>query len=202
MIYGQRERGLPLGRAPAVLEHRTLADFQRWAVRRLYKVVPFDNYDAQARERGRLNSVQPRAVLGQREIGAAGGKAGPGRGKKTGSDTTRLGRGRGYVLARLDRDGFADLAAQVRVKTKSAAEAARQAGFQKRFTPADKVRRLLPKLTDAEWEQLKAVEDDRRVRGRTDHARGAKAEPGVAFMPQEFIATSPPRQTRQTVRRA
>ena len=97
------------------------------------------------------------------DIGVAGGKAGPGRGKKTGSDTTRLGRGRGYVLARLDRDAFAELAAQVRVKTKSAAEAARQAGFQKRFTPADKVRRLLPKLTDAEWEQLKASENGRRI---------------------------------------
>ena len=43
-------------------------------------------------------------TLGKREIGVAGGKPGPGRGKKTDSNTTRLGRGNDYTLARLDRD--------------------------------------------------------------------------------------------------
>jgi hypothetical protein len=98
MIYGDRERTLPTQNG-GHLEHRTLAEFQRWAVRRLYAVVPFEFYDG--RTRTRPNSVQPRAVLGKRELGVAGGKAGPGRGKKTGSSTPRLGRGRAYILAAL-----------------------------------------------------------------------------------------------------
>jgi hypothetical protein len=75
MIYGDRERTLPTGKDNGRLGHRTLAEFQRWAVRRLYTVVPFEFYDGRARERARPDSVQPRAVLGKRELGTVGGKA-------------------------------------------------------------------------------------------------------------------------------
>jgi hypothetical protein len=44
MIYGTRDRALPLGDAPASLERRTLAEFQRWAIRRYYTVVDFADY--------------------------------------------------------------------------------------------------------------------------------------------------------------
>jgi hypothetical protein len=43
MVFGDRRRGLP-GDLPG----RTLAQFQRWAVRRLYTVVPFADYDPAA----------------------------------------------------------------------------------------------------------------------------------------------------------
>jgi hypothetical protein len=47
-----------------------------------------------------------RQELGKHEFGR--GKGGPGRGKKTGSVTTRFpGRGRAYILDRLERDGLA-----------------------------------------------------------------------------------------------
>jgi hypothetical protein len=51
MIYGGRDRNLPLGNAPACLERRTLAEFQRWAVRRYYTVVDFADYDVSVRDR-------------------------------------------------------------------------------------------------------------------------------------------------------
>jgi predicted nucleic acid-binding Zn ribbon protein len=50
MIYGDRDRTLPLGDAPASLERRALAEFQRWAVRR-YTVVDFADYDVSVRDR-------------------------------------------------------------------------------------------------------------------------------------------------------
>jgi hypothetical protein len=68
--------------------------------------------------------------LGKREIGA--GKAGPGRGHKTGSNAARFVGGAPYILARLDRDGLTELAAQVRAGTISANAAAIKAGFRKR----------------------------------------------------------------------
>jgi hypothetical protein len=49
MIYGERRRGLPAGDIEGGLTGRTLAHFQRWAVRRLYTVVPFAEYDGNAR---------------------------------------------------------------------------------------------------------------------------------------------------------
>jgi hypothetical protein len=67
-------------------------------------------------------------VLGKREIGIEGGKPGPGRGKKTGDNITRLknrGTSSAYILARLDRDGHAELAAKVRAGKLSANAAAR-----------------------------------------------------------------------------
>jgi hypothetical protein len=63
--------------------------------------------------------------------GKHGGKAGPGRGKKTGDNSTRFkGKGRtsrAYILARLDRDGLAELAARVRAGEISANAAAIEA---------------------------------------------------------------------------
>jgi hypothetical protein len=61
---------------------------------------------------------------------------------------------RSYILARLDRDGFAELAAQVRAKQISANAAAIKAGFRQKPTPFEQVLRLLPKLTEAERQQL------------------------------------------------
>jgi hypothetical protein len=46
MIYERdRVRGLPLGNAPSRLEYKRLADFQRWAIRKIYTVLPFEDYD-------------------------------------------------------------------------------------------------------------------------------------------------------------
>ena len=71
-------------------------------------------------------------VLGKREIGIEGGKPGPGRGHKTDSNTTRLGRGRDYILARLNRDDRAELAAKVRDGELSANAAAIEAKYRKK----------------------------------------------------------------------
>jgi hypothetical protein len=45
MIFGERERSLPLGAAPARLERRSLADFQRYAIRRGYTFSRFEDWD-------------------------------------------------------------------------------------------------------------------------------------------------------------
>lgn len=72
-------------------------------------------------------------VLGQQEYGVLGGKPGPGRGHKTGSNITRLPRGTGetYTLARLRRDR-PDLAKRVAAGELSANAAAIEAGFRRR----------------------------------------------------------------------
>jgi hypothetical protein len=150
MIFGDRECTLPTHNGR--LEHRRLAEFQRWAVRRLYTVAPFEFYDGRARKRA--VGCQPTVVLGKRELGILGGKAGPGRGKKTGSNTTRLGRGRAYILARLDRDR-PDLAAKVRVKKLTANSAAVLAGFRRKPTPLEKILNLLPRLASADRDRLR-----------------------------------------------
>jgi hypothetical protein len=98
--------------------------------------------------------------LAGREIGISGGKPGPGRGKKTGSDTTRFsGRGTGYILARLDRDR-PELAAKVRAGKLSANAAAIEAGFRKQSTPIERALKLLPKLTRTELRHLRARIDE------------------------------------------
>jgi hypothetical protein len=56
MIYGDRERTLPLGGYNGNIEHRTLKEFQRWVIRKAYTFIPFDHYDASAK--GRLNTDQ------------------------------------------------------------------------------------------------------------------------------------------------
>lgn len=100
-------------------------------------------------------SLRVAVFLSKQEIGL--GKAGPGRGHKTGSDTTRFSdRGRAYILARLDRDGYAALAAKVRAGKMSANAAAIEAGFRKPpATPFERILKLLPKLTAAQRRRLK-----------------------------------------------
>jgi hypothetical protein len=36
----------------ARIERRTLAEFQRWAIRKAYTFIPFENYDVNAKGRG------------------------------------------------------------------------------------------------------------------------------------------------------
>jgi hypothetical protein len=49
MVYGDRDRTLPLGSCNVRIGHRTLSEFQRWAIRRAYTFVPFEHYDANAK---------------------------------------------------------------------------------------------------------------------------------------------------------
>jgi hypothetical protein len=91
------------------------------------------------------------------EIGKHGGaREGAGRPKKGESrgaenqdangNLKKLGsNARAYILARLDPDGYIELAAKVRAGTMSANAAAIEAGFRKQSTPL--VKKLLPKLT-------------------------------------------------------
>jgi hypothetical protein len=97
-------------------------------------------------------------VLGPREIGIPGGEAGPGRGHKTVGNTNRLSAGGStvdYILARLDRDGFDELASAVRAETMSANAAAIEAGFRKKPTSLEQILKLLDELTDDEQRQVK-----------------------------------------------
>lgn len=45
MVYGDSNRSLPLGGCNQRIAHRTLSEFQRWAIRRLYQFIPFEHYD-------------------------------------------------------------------------------------------------------------------------------------------------------------
>jgi hypothetical protein len=104
-----------------------------------------------------------------------GARAGAGRPKKGESrepgnqvDNVNLNKGgnaRAYILARLDRDGHAELAAKVRAGTMSANAAAIEAGFRKKQTPLERILKLLPNLTRTEL---------RHLRARIDEALGAK----------------------------
>lgn len=53
MIYGDRFRSLPSDNPR--LARRTLAEFQRWVIRRGYAVVPFEEYEVGARWRGGID---------------------------------------------------------------------------------------------------------------------------------------------------
>ncbi len=52
MVYGDRNRGLPMGGCNLRIEHRTLSEFQRWAIRKAYTFIPFERYDVNAKGRG------------------------------------------------------------------------------------------------------------------------------------------------------
>jgi hypothetical protein len=56
MVYGNRDRTLPLGGCNLRIGRRTLAEFQRWAIRKAYTFISFENYDVNAR--GRLSIGQ------------------------------------------------------------------------------------------------------------------------------------------------
>ena len=49
MIYGDRDRRIPLGGCNMRIEQRTLSEFQRWAIRKAYNFIPFEFYDVNAR---------------------------------------------------------------------------------------------------------------------------------------------------------
>ena len=49
MIFGNRHRTLPLGGSNQRLGHKTLSEFQRWAVGRYYNVCSFEDYDSSVR---------------------------------------------------------------------------------------------------------------------------------------------------------
>lgn len=51
MVYGDRNRTLPLGGHNARIEQRTLSEFQRWAIRKAYTFIPFEVYDVNAKGR-------------------------------------------------------------------------------------------------------------------------------------------------------
>ncbi len=58
MIYGNRERTLPLGGCNSRIGHRTLAEFQRWAIRKAYNFIPFEHYDVNAKGHAETNQLQ------------------------------------------------------------------------------------------------------------------------------------------------
>lgn len=51
MVFGASNphRPLPMGGHNAKIERRTLAEFQRWAIRKAYTFVPFEHYDVNAK---------------------------------------------------------------------------------------------------------------------------------------------------------
>lgn len=49
MVFGDRNRGLPVGGSNKHIAHRTLGEFQRWAIRKAYTFIPFESYDVNAR---------------------------------------------------------------------------------------------------------------------------------------------------------
>lgn len=51
MVFGSRDRGLPLGGLNAKIEQRTLGEFQRWVIRQAYNFIPFEHYDVNAKGR-------------------------------------------------------------------------------------------------------------------------------------------------------
>ncbi len=64
MVYGDRERTLPLGGCNKRIGHRTLSEFQRWAIRKAYTFIPFEHYDVNAKGRavvGQLDLLEPAA---------------------------------------------------------------------------------------------------------------------------------------------
>jgi hypothetical protein len=52
MVFGDRERTLPLGGFNQRIAHRTLSEFQRWVIRKSYTFIPFEFYDVNAKGRG------------------------------------------------------------------------------------------------------------------------------------------------------
>lgn len=57
MVYGNRGRLLELGGSNERIGHRTLGEFQRWAIRKAYTFVPLSDYDVSAK--GHLAARQP-----------------------------------------------------------------------------------------------------------------------------------------------
>jgi len=83
------------------------------------------------------------------------GQFGQGRPKNRDSQTTSIGRGNDYVIARLERDGFSDLAQKVRRSEISGRAAAIKAGFRRKLSPFERVVRLWPKLSLTERQKVR-----------------------------------------------
>lgn len=49
MVYGDKMRTLPLGGFNGRVANRTLGEFQRWAIRKAYTFIAFEDYDANAK---------------------------------------------------------------------------------------------------------------------------------------------------------
>jgi hypothetical protein len=49
MPYGDKNRTLPLGGYNGRIEHKRLADFQRWVIKKYYQFIPFEQYDVNPR---------------------------------------------------------------------------------------------------------------------------------------------------------
>jgi len=52
MVFGDKNRTIPLGGINARIDRRTLSEFQRWAIRKAYTFIPFEAYDVNAKGRG------------------------------------------------------------------------------------------------------------------------------------------------------
>lgn len=49
MVFGDRHRTLPLGDYNGRIAHRTLGEFQRWVINKIYNFLDFEDYDVNAR---------------------------------------------------------------------------------------------------------------------------------------------------------
>jgi hypothetical protein len=58
MVYGERERTLPLGGCNQRIERRTLREFQRWVIRKAYTFVPFQDYEVSAKGHGLVGQLE------------------------------------------------------------------------------------------------------------------------------------------------
>lgn len=66
MVYGDRDRGLPIGGCNQKIERRTLAEFQRWVIRKAYTFLPFEFYDVNAKGHAPLDQLELAMTPGQR----------------------------------------------------------------------------------------------------------------------------------------
>jgi hypothetical protein len=58
MVYGDRDRRIELGGFNQRIGHRTLGEFQRWAIRKSYNFIPFADYDVNAKGRGTDDQIR------------------------------------------------------------------------------------------------------------------------------------------------
>lgn len=50
MVFGERERRMPLGNTNQNVSHLTLAKFQRWVIKRYHEIFPFEEYGNRVRD--------------------------------------------------------------------------------------------------------------------------------------------------------
>jgi len=99
----------------------------------------------------RMKPDEPIPYAKARELGKTAGR--PKSNENSSNRRIKAGANREYILARLDRDGFTELAAKVRADEMSAQVAADEAGIIKLRTPLDRLR--------GAWKA--ATEDERRT---------------------------------------